>query len=308
METSPVQTIPSLSNVPIQETPELTPQPVQKSRTPLIIGSILSVIAIIAILVGAKMYFDHSLTPAATPIVTPLMSPTPLPQLEGTEDLIQSPRTSSASGSPLTSPRPTATAKAAIKPTATPAVTSAPVVPASPTPSPIVKTLNKAAGQEGNVTDTGYVSAQGYIDVGRTTGFIYRGFVGFDLTDIPSTATISKATLRLYQRSVYGSPYSALGTIQVDHLDYGTTLTGDSFSGGTLYQASFGTIGSSQLAEWKTLDVTAQVKKDRGLHNSSQFRLHFSTEAKGGSNPGDVVSFSASNNGSEQPQLVVEYY
>jgi hypothetical protein len=178
----------------------------------------------------------------------------------------------------------------------------------SPSPTPIVKTVTKTGGQNGSVTDSGLVTAQSSIDVGRSSTQIYRGFVGFDIAEIPAAAQISKATLRLYQRTVSGTPYSVLGNIEIDHLDYGATLTAESYNGGNVYATYFGIMASNPLTEWKSLDVTEQVKKDRAIHTSSQFRLHFSSETKGGSDTGDIASFSNTNTVNEAPQLVIEYY
>jgi hypothetical protein len=142
--------------------------------------------------------------------------------------------------------------------------------------------------------------------VGRTTSAVYRGFVSFDIGEIPANATIVKATLRLYQYSLLNDPYQALGALKIDHLDYGTTLENDDFNGGNVYSASFATFGTSYFPEWKNLDVTEQVKKDHATHTSSQFRLHFTTEERGGPNLATFSNPSATGT-SDIPQLVIEY-
>lgn len=230
------------------------------------------------------------------------MFPSPAPK---TEEALEP--TATPEVAPEKSSEPTGSALPKATASVTPVASATPTPSPTPSPTPMIKTINAPAGQDGSVTDTGYANATGYIDVGRTPDFIYRGFVGFDISEIPATAKISKATLRLYQRTVTGTPYASLGNLMVDHLDSGTTLTADSYAGGNLYEASFASMGSNQIGEWKILDVTKQVTKDRSLHTSSQFRLHFATETKGGTAPGDIAEFSSANNGSEAPQLIVEY-
>lgn len=285
--------IPSIVETNITLTPLVSP----KKPLPMgiIVAVILGLIGVIALIGGVYAYTQRAATPPvlSTPTPTPVKVATPLPK--NSEDLLAPPKKATASTTPKTSPTE--------KPITTIQTSSLP----QSTIAPTTKIVTKASGQVGTVTDTGYANTMGSIDVGSASGYIYRGFVGFDLADIPASATISKATLRLYQRVIYGSPYSTLGTLQVDHLDYGTTLDAGSYTGGTVYAVSFATFGSPQLAEWKTLDVTTQVKKDRLSHASTQFRLHFGTETKGGSTQKDLVSFSSTTSGSEQPQLVIEY-
>lgn len=257
---------------------------------------ILGVITVAAILVWVIWAFtankttDVSASPSPSPIATSTPSPTEEP-----------------APTPTVTPTPTPKPSITPKPTASPTPTPSPT--ASPSPTPQTKTITQGAGQDGYVSDFPASHNTTEIRVGRTPAETYRGFVGFDISEVPATATITKATLRLYQFAVQGEPYSTLGTISVDHLDYGTTLDNDDFNGGNVYQSSFGTIGSAQLAEWKTIDVTAQVKKDRSTHTSSQFRLHFATESHGGAVTGEFVTFSNPNASgtNDLPQLVVEF-
>src|SRR5438477_6921840 len=57
-----------------------------------------------------------------------------------------------------------------------------------------------------------------------------RQFYSFDISSIPSTATVTSATLRLFQAFTMGQPYSQLGNVLVDHLDYGLSLDGTDYN------------------------------------------------------------------------------
>ncbi|MEP7166406.1 MAG: DNRLRE domain-containing protein [Candidatus Woesebacteria bacterium] len=262
----------------------------------IMIGVGVFVVLILAI-VGVR-----AMSSGGSPTPSPSVVPTATP-MENEELLISPSPTATPSPSPLATKSPTP--KPTVSPTPTPTATPSP----TPSPTPQSKILTKGAGQDGYITDTGYAGVDQEIQVGRTPLYIYRGLVGFDLAEIPASAHITKATLRIYQKAVYGDPFTALGALQVDHLDYGTTITADSYNGGNVFAASFATIPSGQLAEWKTVDVTEQVKKDRSVHTSSQFRMHFATETKGGASTGDVVIFSnpSATGTNDLPQLIVEY-
>lgn len=193
------------------------------------------------------------------------------------------------------------------EPSASPDTTPQASASASPSATPIVRTITSPAGQIGSVSDTGTVTTEKSILVGRTQSEISRGFVGFDIAAIPATAKISKATLRLYQKAVTGTPFTSLGALQVDHLDYGSTLSAESYNGGTLFTSSIGTIDTYQTLVWKTVDVTEAVKKDRASHTSSQYRLRYAYELKGGNEQGDRAEFATIGSENEAPQLVIEY-
>ena len=58
------------------------------------------------------------------------------------------------------------------------------------------------------------------------TRLVARQFYSFELTGIPSNASVRSATLRLYQANVEGTPYGIgnLGSVIVDHVNYDTSL------------------------------------------------------------------------------------
>jgi hypothetical protein len=154
------------------------------------------------------------------------------------------------------------------------------------------------AGGQGLTGDLGTVANQGY-----------RQFYSFDLSSIPAGSQIVSATLRLYQATVVGAPYTELGNVIVDHVDYGPTLEGTADFGVAPLAGNVGTLSSAATAEYKTLVVTARVQADvSALRTRSQYRLRFSTADFSNDAGSDFVQFTeAESPGGNNPQLVVIY-
>lgn len=210
---------------------------------------------------------------------------------------------------PTIEPTPTSTTSATLTPSPTGNLTPT----QSPSPTPIVKqkTLSAIASLDGFRSSNGGGNASVDIRAGRNINLVTRGFVSFDLSNIPSGATIQEASLRLYQAEIKGSPYSVGGALKVDHLNYGDSLDNSDYAMAALL-SSFVTLTSNNVVEWKDASVTDQVKDDIANGRSrSQFRLHFTTEVKGGTPEGDFAYFESADNykgTGNTPQLVVKYY
>lgn len=104
-----------------------------------------------------------------------------------------------------------------------------------------------------------------------------RQFFSFDLSNIPPSVTIVRATLRLYQAQQTGTPYNNLGDVVVDHVDYGAILDGSpgDYDGGLV--ALLGIFSTRGAVGYRTLDVTARVADDfSSVRGHSQYRLRFS--------------------------------
>jgi len=167
---------------------------------------------------------------------------------------------------------------------------------------------NNSVNVDGNISITGLVTTDLNLVVGDSLGEGgMRNVVGFDISSIPSGSTIVSATLRMYQYSITGTPYS-LGTIAVDHVNFSTSIDSGDYSGGTI-SSSIGTISNNTTVEYKTLAVTAHVQADLTAgRTSSQYRLGFTTTVGPGSD--NMALFeSAENYGStgNRPELVVTY-
>jgi parallel beta-helix repeat protein len=140
--------------------------------------------------------------------------------------------------------------------------------------------------------------------------YYFRGFVSFDISSFPLWAVIDSATLRMYQYSTTGTPYTDLGDLIVDHLNYGDTLDSDDFDLAAL-QDDIGTLSTDDTVEWKELDVTDSFQNDfDNLRTHSQYRLRFSPLEINNNEVSDCVYLeSADNFGTTGniPELVIAY-
>jgi len=168
-------------------------------------------------------------------------------------------------------------------------------------------TLNSTFGVDGFVTSGGSVVTWTQAMAGDTvvdTGV--RGFVSFDIGTLPSGSNIISATLRIYQEAVNGAPYTDLGNLLVDHLDYGGTLVGADYNSAPI-QANIGTLSTDAVIEFKTLDVTLRLQDDiDNTRTRSQYRLLFPIETDNDSVE-DAAFFTSANIGGNTPELVVTY-
>ncbi len=255
-----------------------TTSPLSTQKKFLVIAAIVLIFAIIggAFWLGSRGKKEET-EPSPTP--TAEENPTPTPE-EG--ETIESP-----SPSPEESPTPT------------------------PTPAPELKekTIISTPFLDGFRSSNGFGNYGLYIMVGKNISVIHRGFVSFDLSNIPSDATIESATLRLYQEKVVGNPYGLGGDLKVDHLEYGDSLGNEDY-GASSISSSFTTLTNNASVEWKDANVTDPLKNDiSNGRNKSQYRIHFSNESMGsGSNLGYFESADNSQGTGNTPQLVVKYY
>ena len=181
----------------------------------------------------------------------------------------------------------------------------------SPTPASQTKILDSTAGLDGFRSSNNSGNNTLEVRTGRNANLVTRGFISFDINEIPSGATITEATLRLYLANSVGNPFGAGGQIKVDHLTYGDSLDASDYGMAAL-SSSFTTLTSNATKEWKDTNVTDRVKDDiANARSRSQFRIHFQVEATGGDVAGNFVYFEAAENSTgsgNTPQLVVKYY
>lgn len=248
------------------------------------------VIILVLLLIGAVSYFvgrqsqdgEEEISPSPTEAITtsPTLTPTPLPDSN-------------------TSPSP------AVSPTNTP----------TPTPAPVIKTmtLSSLASLDGFQSSNGGGNAGLDIRAGRNVFLATRGFVSFDITGIPEGATITTATLRLYQAKTEGDPYGAGGSLKVDHLNYGSSLENADYAAASLI-SNIATLTTNSTVEWKNAILTNEVKNDLSAgRTKSQFRIHFTTEVTGGDNTGDFAYFTSAEDKPDPstgntPKLIIKYY
>lgn len=209
----------------------------------------------------------------------------------------------------------TSTPTVTIKPTLTtkPTFTPTPPPTSTPTPSPILKTkiISSISTLDGFRSSNGGGNSALEIRAGRNSNLVTRGFVSFEITEIPSDAIIQNALLRLYQAKIIGNPYGSGGILKVDHLTYGDTLDSSDYALPAL-TANFINLSINQTLGWKEADVTERLKDDTANARSvSQYRIHFQNEIVGGDVSGDFAYFEAKEgtlSTGNTPQLVVKYY
>ncbi|MFZ2152549.1 MAG: DNRLRE domain-containing protein [Microgenomates group bacterium] len=204
-------------------------------------------------------------------------------------------------------PRPTSTPKPTSTPNPTATITPSPTITPTPTPTVVITnlTLNSTATLDGWRSSNGGSNWDyPYVQAGHNATLTSRGFVSFDITSIPVTATIDSVTLRLYQVSVVGTPYTS--SLIIDHVNYGTSTSATPYDGSPL-STNIGTFSENSTLEWKESVVTNSVKDDRtSSRTHAQFGLHFATESAGGADA--WVQFTSANGSGNIPQLVIRYH
>jgi hypothetical protein len=140
---------------------------------------------------------------------------------------------------------------------------------------------------------------------------VNRGFMSFDLSGIPSGATINSIELSFYQVTVTGAPYAKLGNLLLKHVDYGSSLDGVDYDLPTFHSAILTSHTGS--GEWYTITSTTiadWIEENLALSRTRlQFRLQFNTETDGDGDT-DSVSFESGDNWhgtGNVPQLVINY-
>lgn len=201
---------------------------------------------------------------------------------------------------PLVTPEPSAT------PTGSPEATTA----ASPASGSQTLTVTPRNEMDGYFSSNGTGSTSGDIRAGRNVYAVTRGFLSFDLANLPKGAIIQNAVLRVYQSTVAGDPYTAIGALAIDHMDFGPSLEAEDYTLPAL-QSKFATLTTNSNSEWKEVVATEQVRFDQTSNRLvSQFRMQFDKERMGGQAGGDFAYFESSENfgaTGNLPQLVIIY-
>jgi hypothetical protein len=185
-------------------------------------------------------------------------------------------------------------------------------------PADQTATLTSQPGLDGFVANPGGPATNLDISVGdgEISGtppveLVARGFMSFDLSGIPANATIKSVELRFYQVVFDGDPYAKLGTLVLQHMDYGDSLDGTDFQLAEL--DSLNLTPQTAPGSWyavSTADLVSWVADDLNAGRSrTQFRLRFTTDADG-DGVVDMVRIESGNNDrgtGNVPQLVIVY-
>jgi DNA-binding beta-propeller fold protein YncE len=179
--------------------------------------------------------------------------------------------------------------------------------------------IGSTASLDGYARSDGTASANGSPatgdkDASYSLGVGWRQLYSFDIANIPTNASITSATLRLYQCDVQGSPYTSLGSIIVDQMNYGGVFDpfGSAYSGGAVALGT-GILSTTPILGYQSLNVTILVQNDlTALRVRSQYRLRFSTQDYNFDANDDFVQFTdaedspcAGTTTNQPPQLVV---
>lgn len=149
-------------------------------------------------------------------------------------------------------------------------------------------------------------------DLAILTGeLVARGFMSFDLSDIPAGATIQSVELRFYQKEILGTPYEKLGNLVLEHVYYGAILDDGAYDTPALGTAVVDRETSPQawyVLSDPTLVDWLQSSMDTGLPRQ-QFRLQFSQETDGdGQEDWIAIQSGGGILGSRQaPQMVITF-
>lgn len=242
---------------------------------------IVAIILVFVIIGGAFWFGSRNANQESEPSPSPTTKASPVVSLEGEEP------TGGSSPSPeeTSSPSPT------------------------PTPETIEKIITSSASLDGYRGSNSLGRDDLYILVGRNLSVIQRGFVSFDLSSLPSNATIESVTLRMYQEKVVGHPYGVGRDLMIDHLDYGNNLGNEDY-GASAISSSVAILTNNATIEWKDVDVTDSLKNDLSNgRGKSQYRILFPSDVAGATS--DLVYFESADNSEgtgNLPQLIVKYH
>ena len=129
----------------------------------------------------------------------------------------------------------------------------------------------------------------GSLLVGDFKGVGIRGYLGFDIQSVPADAEIVSAEVSVYlvPGPAAGLPFTKLGDMIVDYVDYGIVLEAQDYANTAVLQENIGTLASVLEEGVRSLDVTQQLEDARLVAAAPngrpkvQFRLRFLQEDSG---------------------------
>lgn len=132
----------------------------------------------------------------------------------------------------------------------------------------------------------------------------FRAFVSF-LHNIPAGATIESAVLRIYSFHRDATPFTDLGNVIVDHLEYGLLDAGcDDFD---MTGDNIGTLATAYAVGYQSLDVKNVLMTDVAAGKTrTQFRFYH-TLGTDNNNDQDLGYWYSGDSLNNQPVLEVTY-
>jgi hypothetical protein len=166
---------------------------------------------------------------------------------------------------------------------------------------PVTKTitLNPVSAESGSIRSNGTLHL-GLLNVGDTaSNQSSQVFLSFDISGIPSGATVNEVKLNFSDNDTLGDPFTSLGYLRIYNQDFGTLDAGDYFSGSALGAL----VRWGSMAEVNTIaaenDVRSSVQSKVGS-SRYQIRLQFNDTSTDGGNDDDMVRFGT-------PKLIIKY-
>ncbi len=146
----------------------------------------------------------------------------------------------------------------------------------------------------------------------------FKGFVSFDLsrleTDgLTSPNRITSATLRVYQESTQGLPFTGLELggqrLLIAHVDYGSSFEVGDFN--TPILQTLGQLSNNNMIGWRTAPGSLEAVRNDWINrasrgNRSQYMISF-PKATNSDGIQDVVVFNDAGSATNQPELEVKF-
>ncbi len=170
-----------------------------------------------------------------------------------------------------------------------------------------------APGMDGTVFSYGGTLSASFIQVGDLdkTGQA-RGFLSFPISGMGDAPAVFFAGMRVHQSGVIGNPYADLGSVVVDHVDYGPGISPDDYNATALEWGTGMLSPASADLQWKYVYLNSSLQRDLDEGRSySQYRLRFSPRETDEDGSTETVEFESSNDffGQGQvPELFVRYF
>ena len=128
-------------------------------------------------------------------------------------------------------------------------------------------------GEEGSVDQNGQVTGSPRVGVASSSTSV-QAFFSFDISGIPSGATITSAALDLTTYIMYGQPFSYLGALGAFNDQYGT-LDSNDYVSGFAFDGLFFTY-SDIIRPYDTQQIITALQKQVDQHNTRfQVRAQF---------------------------------
>jgi hypothetical protein len=141
----------------------------------------------------------------------------------------------------------------------------------------------------------------------------YRAILSFETSNLPDSAVITKATLKIKKQGLVGTnPFTILGDLKADIRSpfFGTTLNllVNDFQA-TVSKAAVGTFVIPPVNNWYSASIGSVAFPYINRTGTTQFRLYF-TKDDNDDNGADYVNLFSGDytTASDRPTLIIEYY